>query len=252
MSQLIHRVLGPLRPDRLRWVLDYHGLAGAPAAALDDTARRNHVTVGMITVQAAKVRAAGAALPLPPSVVTSVMRPTEPGEDRLGRIRIARTLGLPPPPGPPEPAPAPDVSTPPLMATARSAVRILSATGPLDMPTLLDALTRARRWKGSSTLTAGLLADALTAVDATQDGNGRWHAPPGFPVPEGYRVIIAAGAGRDLTRREVIDILTAAGYTASSADGLMSSTHPLFVHVDRNRYRVLTSPDGQGDGRPLA
>ena len=132
------------------------------------------------------------------------------------------------------------------MATARSAVRILAATGPLDMPTLLNALTRARRWKGPSNLTAELLADALMAVAATQDANGRWHAPPGFPAPDRYRVIIAAGAGRDLTRQEVIDILTAAGYTASSADGLMSSTHPLFVHVGRNRYRVLTSPEGKG------
>ena len=51
VSQLIHRVLGPLRPDRLRWVLDYYGLAGAPAAGVDETARRNRITVGMMTVQ---------------------------------------------------------------------------------------------------------------------------------------------------------------------------------------------------------
>ncbi len=37
VSQLIHRVLDPLRPDRLRWVLDYHGAANEPAAALKDT-----------------------------------------------------------------------------------------------------------------------------------------------------------------------------------------------------------------------
>ena len=51
VSQLIHRVLGPLRPDRLRWVLDYHGLADEPAVALKETAQRNQITVGMLTVQ---------------------------------------------------------------------------------------------------------------------------------------------------------------------------------------------------------
>ena len=78
VSQLIHRVLGPLRPDRLRWVLDYYGLAGAPAAALKETARRNRITVGMMTVQTANVRAAGAALPLHPAIITAAMRPTQP------------------------------------------------------------------------------------------------------------------------------------------------------------------------------
>ncbi len=97
VSQLIHRVLGPLRPDRLRWVLDYHGLAGAPAAGVDETARRNRITVGMMTVQTRNVRAAGAALPLHPAIVTAAIRPTHAYEDHLGRTRIARTLGLPDP-----------------------------------------------------------------------------------------------------------------------------------------------------------
>lgn len=32
LSQLAHRVLGPLRPHRIRAVLDHHGLRDAPAA----------------------------------------------------------------------------------------------------------------------------------------------------------------------------------------------------------------------------
>ena len=100
MSQLVHRVLGPSRPDRLRWVLDYYGLAGAPAAAVDETARRNRITGGMLKVRTAKVRAAGAALPLHPAIVTAAMRPTIANEDHLGRARIARALGLPAPAAP--------------------------------------------------------------------------------------------------------------------------------------------------------
>ena len=34
---------------------------------------------------------------------------------------------------------------------------------------------------------------------------------------------------------------TTAGYTASSAAGVMATTHPLFIRTGRNRYRVLTS-----------
>ena len=34
LSQLAYRVFGPLRPDRVRVVLDYHGLAGHPAGRL--------------------------------------------------------------------------------------------------------------------------------------------------------------------------------------------------------------------------
>ena len=246
MSQLVHRVLGPLRPDRLRWVLDYYGLAGAPAAELDETARRNRITGGMMKVRTAKVRAAGAALPLHPAIVTAAMRPTIADEDHLGRTRIARALGLPAPAAPLKPEPATAVSaTFSELATARSAIRILAATGPLDMSTLLDALTRARRWKGSNTLTAETLAAVLTTVGATQNVDGGWQAPPGSPVPDRYRVILAAGAGRDLTRQAMIDILTAAGYTASSASGVIATTHPLFTRTGRNRYRVLTVPECQ-------
>lgn len=37
VSLLVHRVLGPLPRDRVRMVLDYHGLAGRPAGTLAAT-----------------------------------------------------------------------------------------------------------------------------------------------------------------------------------------------------------------------
>ena len=61
ISQLVYRTLGPLRPDLIRAVLDYHGLVGQPAVTPHETAKRCGITVGMLTVRANKVRAAGAA-----------------------------------------------------------------------------------------------------------------------------------------------------------------------------------------------
>ena len=64
---------GPLRPDLIRAVLDYHGLTGQPAVTPHETAKRCGITVGMLTVRAKKVRAAGAAAPLRPDVVTAAI-----------------------------------------------------------------------------------------------------------------------------------------------------------------------------------
>src|SRR3954462_14853095 len=108
-SQLVYRALGPLRPDRIRMVLDYHGLAGATAPSPEVTAQRCSTTVGMLAVHTGKVRAAGAIVPLDPAVVSAAMRDSRPGDDHLGRVRIARTLALPVPrqPAPPPPPPRP-------------------------------------------------------------------------------------------------------------------------------------------------
>ena len=44
LSQLAHRVLGPLQPARTRAVLDYHGLLNHPAGSLVQIGCRHHVT----------------------------------------------------------------------------------------------------------------------------------------------------------------------------------------------------------------
>ena len=43
----------------------------------------------------------------------------------------------------------------------------------------------------------------------------------------------------------MIDILTKAGYTASSAGGVMTATQPLFIRTGRNQYRILIAPEWQ-------
>ncbi len=62
---LVHQVLGPLRRDRVRMVLDYHGLAGQPADTLAAVAARHHVTPPTVSKHVHQVRVAVAGLTLP-------------------------------------------------------------------------------------------------------------------------------------------------------------------------------------------
>ena len=94
LSQLSHRVFGPLQPARTRIVLDYHGLLDHPAGALVQIADRHHVTSRTVSNNVAIVRAAGDRLPLSAPLITEATRVSAPGEDHLGRVRIAATLGL--------------------------------------------------------------------------------------------------------------------------------------------------------------
>ena len=45
VSLLVHHVIGPLPRDRVRMVLDYHGLDGRPTDSLAAIAARNKVTL---------------------------------------------------------------------------------------------------------------------------------------------------------------------------------------------------------------
>ena len=57
LSQLTHRVIGPLQPARTRIVLDYHGLLDHPAGSLVQIAARHHVTSRTVSNNVAAVRA---------------------------------------------------------------------------------------------------------------------------------------------------------------------------------------------------
>jgi hypothetical protein len=132
-------------------------------------------------------------------------------------------------------------------AAAWSAARVLTAVGPLDTETLLEAIDRSRRFRHRTPFTTTELSTALTAAGAQQGLGGQWHAPPDVPVPDRYRVIVERAAGRDLTRAGMIEILISAGYTRSSATGRMSSSHPLFERIGPNRYRLIeTAPAPAG------
>ncbi len=241
-SQLVHRVIGPLRPDIVRAILDFHGLAGAPAVGAAATAGRSDtVSAGMLRTHTSRVRAAGRRVPLTAPVITATIRPSRLGEDHLGRIRIAGTLKLPSPPplvlsqrtgGGPTPADR---------ATGRSAARLLAVTGPLELTALLAAINRRRRWRGAP-LSQDRMTDALLAVGATRTPDGRWAAPPGQLGLQRYHRIVAAAAGRELNRAQVAQILEEAGYARSSATGLMAATHPLLVRTGRDRYRIIAAP----------
>ena len=69
VSLLVHQVLGPLRRDRVRMVLDYHGLAGRPTGTLAAVAARNHVTPPTVSKHVHQVRVAAAGLTLPAELI---------------------------------------------------------------------------------------------------------------------------------------------------------------------------------------
>jgi hypothetical protein len=121
---------------------------------------------------------------------------------------------------------------------------VIAAAGPLDLPSLAAVIARTRRFRTRNPLTTSDLAAALTILDCTPDADGRWHPPATVVAPPRYRVIVTLATGRVLTRKEMIDILLAAGYRESSATGRMSSSHPLFRRTGPDRYRLV------GDDQP--
>jgi hypothetical protein len=244
LSQLTHRVFGPLQPTRTRIVLDYHGLLDHPAGPLAQIAGRYRVTTRTVSNNVCAVRVAGTRLPLSASLIVQATRASVPGDDYLGRVRIAGSLGLPAPAtaAVEDPTPVPAAVPAGHLTVARAAARVLAVAGPLDLPTLAAVIARTRRFRSRNALSHSDLVAALTAVGCTLGPADRWHPPAGVVVPERYRVIVTLAAGRDLTRAEMIDILLAAGYRESSAVGRMSSSHPLFRRIGPDRYRLV------GDG----
>jgi hypothetical protein len=142
VSQLAHRLFGPLQPARIRVVLDYHGLLVNRAGALADIAARHHVTASTVSYNTAAVRAAGIKQPLSPSVVIDAERDSTPDDDHLGRVRIATTLGLTRPELASVGHPLDDGGSlsSAQLAVARTALRLLTAVGPLTLPTIWPRL----------------------------------------------------------------------------------------------------------------
>lgn len=237
VSQLAHRVFGPLHRDRVRTVLDYHGLAGQVAGTLAEVAARHGVSTTTVSLRMKAVRTAGSKLPLTPVLIAEVTRRSTPTEDHLARVRIARTLALTAPRRPPPADHATGPST--SQAPAHTALRILAAVGPLDTETLLAAVGRARRFRDRTPFSATDFEAGLRQIGPAQSPDGRWHTPVGTDAPNRYRAIVAAAGGRDVTRGEMIQVLIDAGYSRNSAIGRMSSSHPLFHRVGRNCYRVV-------------
>ena len=108
----------------------------------------------------AAVRAAGTRIPLTDEVITEVTRASNPGDDHRARVRTAGTLGLPSPVRPPRQAPVTFASpvSPAQLRAARAAARVLAAVGPLPLDTLLAAVTRSRRFRTRTPLSATGLA----------------------------------------------------------------------------------------------
>lgn len=238
ISQLAHRVFGPLRPDRVRAMLDYHGLGGHPADRQMALAARHRITTRTVANWTTALTAAGSRLPLSSDLATELTRRTRPGEDHLARTRTATTLGLPAPP-PPTSTPAPAGPSQADRAAAAIAARVLAAAGPQPLTVLRTAIERSRRFRSIPPMTTRQLTAALTAIGATHDDRGRWQAPDDATAPDKYRALVAHAAGRDLNRSQMIAALIAAGYAPTSAGALKISNHPLVRHTGLDRYRIV-------------
>ena len=243
LSQLAHRTFGPLRIDRVRASLDYHGLAGREARPQVDVAKRHGVTDSTLRAWRQRLAAAGSRQPLSVDLVTEIARRSRPDDDHLSRVRIASTFGFEPPEGPRR-QPAPPPPTRPLSSpgsASRIACRVLAAVGPQTLPTLVQSVHRSRRFRDHRRLIEGDdLAVALVEVGAVVDEQGRWHAPPGWPASVRDSRVVSTAAGRDLTRRELSEVLIAAGYSPVSASGRTVDTHPMIRKVAGDRYRIVS------------
>jgi len=236
--QVVQRVFGPLHPDRIGAVLDYHGLNGRPADHLAVLAARHCVSVRTVSGWVKQVRAAGG-VRLDSQVIARATRNSRPTEDHLGRVRIAATLHLP---APPPAAPPVQRIGPAQLAVGRAGIRLLATAGPLDVDSLLTAIGRCRRFRVRNPLTRTGLVAALDALGATRGAAGCWRAPAGVTAPARYQSIVRAAAGATHTRQEMIAILIAAGYSPNSAIGRMSTSHPLFKRTGPDRYAIIGSP----------
>lgn len=241
MSQLIFRVCGPLRLDRVHLVLDFHGLRGVPAATREVTARRNGTTAPTLRRWLEAVGEVGSSLPLTPELSGEVARRSRMGEDHLSRCRVARTLGLSEPMPPVVTVmrvPRPSERD---LAAARTGMRVLGAIGPLTLAELTDSVRRSRRFRDRGSSSPEDLSIALGSLGATQTSQGLWQAPAG-EVSGRDRAIADAMRGQTWSRSAVVEILVRAGYRESSAGGRIVSVHPMLRHIGPDQYRLV------GDG----
>ena len=84
------------------------------------------------------------------------------------------------------------------LRAARTAARVLAAVGPLPLDSLLAAVTRSRRFRTRTPLSATGLAAGLTDYCATTGPDGCWRTRRGPPSRTGTG---PSGAGLRLYRR---------------------------------------------------
>ena len=227
-TQLVWRVLGPL-PARVTPILEW--VSTGRAADWSD---------GMIGYWTGFVRLAGRRTPLQPPAGAEL---TDPGRLHPVAVRQRSLFGLP------EPSHARGrPSTPGVRITrnARSAVRLLTAVGPLTITDLVDAHHRARQYRSDELLSADDLALGLTYLGAGYDPTtATWSAPAGAEATDADRQLLAAlPAGQDYRRRDLVTALIEAGLSASTAHNRVAWS-PLIQKAGDNRYRTRSPAIGQ-------
>lgn len=233
------------RPRSVAATLDYFGLLARRTDVGRVVAERHGVTARTLTNNVQVVRRAAELVRLPDAVPVELAADSIADDDHLARRRIALVLGLPPPgrqqvrpelPRPHQREPGPLSER----TVAGAAGRILAAVGPLTPEALADAIARSQRFRHPDSLDADqLVAGLIRSSTVIRDEDGRFSAAPGIEAPAAYeRVVALAGAG-PLTRQEMIAVLIKAGYSSTSANGRLSSSHPLFSSDGPDCYRIV-------------
>ncbi|GGM10337.1 hypothetical protein GCM10011594_32800 [Nakamurella endophytica] len=93
LSQVVFRAVWP-HPGWAAGVLDWHGLAGRPADRATEVAALHRVSVTTLRHRIRLNDAVGRQVPLSPTLIAELSRPSVAGEDALARTRVAHTLGL--------------------------------------------------------------------------------------------------------------------------------------------------------------
>jgi len=182
-------------------------------------------------------------------VVVEAERDSTPDHDHLGRVRIATTLGLTRPELASVGHPLDDGGSlsSARLAVARTALRLLTAVGPLTLPTIAAAVARSRRFRDRDPVSDADLAAAMRAAGCTTDDLDRCHPPAGALPADRDQVIVTRAAGREMTRAEMIDILLAAGYR----EKFRNRAHPLFQRTGPGSYRLVGDGDVPGSAGQL-
>ena len=239
-------------PRRPRIIAEWVGLAG-PAPVTAQLLAGHEIGASTLYRWRAVVTDHARLLSFPPGLVDELTRPSEAGEDHLGRRRRAWLLDLPMP----AQRPAGDAG-PEDRGLIRIVTRVLAALGPLPIAELVDAVRRTRTRSGHAhVVTPGQLAALIGTADGMSidpDGTCRLTRPaPGYP-PDLRLLELAGRSGRaDHNRPQMTEMLAAIGY-ARSVDTTLR-WHPLLIHAARGRWRIRTpraGRSGEGTAGPAA
>lgn len=229
VSQLIWRVLGP-SPEFVKPMLAW-------ASGHDPD---HDWSASQLAYRIGRVQAIGRRTPLHPAVQAQLQ---DPGAVSMVRRRTRRLFALP---SPPAPSPHPAGWAQGLQVNTRTAVRVLTALGPLTMADLHAAVARTHCHRHTPTPNQAELGAGLTHVGADLDPSGmRWSPPVNAkPWPRDLALLAeaAAGQGAVYSRVRLSPYSTPPATTGSPRTATPSLGIPLYRQSAATSTRYCDQP----------